>query len=117
MTLLERKDGRERQFDDNDKIPYTRLARMIGCDPLALLRAANESGVKRHHEFRSSTVIRRFAVEDFPRIVRGFTISKNTAGELYHPWAMVDTTQDFQIQGPSGATLVFQYPPKIDQNK
>lgn len=112
MTLYERKVGSERQFSDTDKIAYTNLARMIGCDPIALLRAANESGVQRHDEFRSSTTIRRFAVEDFPRIVRGFTKSKDTAGEPYHPWAKVDTTRDFQIQGPSGATLIFQYPPK-----
>lgn len=53
-------------------------------------------------------------MEDFPKIVSAMgQLRMGGYGDFhYHPWARVDTTRDFEITVPSGATLVYKYEKK-----
>lgn len=115
MTLIERRAGEEdKVYQDSDWLPRARWNKLIGVSVISGIShggARVKKGPPRHKYQQEQVLI---PVEDFPKIVSAMgQLRMGGYGDFhYHPWARVDTTRDFEITVPSGATLVYKYEKK-----
>lgn len=123
MTLIERRVGQEDMaYQDSEWLSRYQWEKMLGIANSTIESAVTKSGAKRKdgpppHRFES--VRRLICVDDFPRIIRALGRSRRRGGypgvyssPLYHPWADVVTSRDFEVTTPTGATLIYRYEKK-----
>lgn len=101
-------------YQDSDLLPRSQWASIIGCSQTAVHSASIRGRVRIQTKGRSPHKhgARLTPIADAPQIVDGFAKAKPYSNDKpTYPWAIgVDTTHDFEVQIPSGAKLIYEYP-------
>lgn len=116
MSLKEIRNGSEKVYQDDVRLPQSQWARLIGVSPMSFcgaLRKVNLQAEPIDPNDLNGHTAKAVRVAEFPRVIKGFKNKKTgRVGRRFpaHQWAQIkDLNSDFEVNPPSGAILIYEY--------
>ena len=106
MTLIERRDNIQKVYRDEDRLSRKEWRELLGITTVGDIIFSY--GIEARRSTRGNKSIVATPISEFPKIIAGFSDRRPRKDTI---WALgIDTTQNFQVDAPSGATLIYEYP-------